>query len=73
MQSCQDGNQNSMNRHPAEHAHVRVEGKAETRTVAVVGVDLPYAPVRATWRQSYCSMYCLEPQGRQHRAPEAVP
>ena len=29
MQLCQDGNQNRMNRHPAEHAHVRVEGKAE--------------------------------------------
>ena len=48
MQLCQDGNQNSINRHRAEHAHVRVEGKAKTRTVAVMGIDLACAPARAT-------------------------
>ena len=50
MQPCQASNQNSINRRGAEHVAVRIEGKAETRTVAVMGADLPCTPARVTWR-----------------------
>ena len=44
MQSRQKGNQNTMKRHAARHVAIRVEGKAETSMVAVVGVDLDGTP-----------------------------
>ena len=44
MESCEDDNQNSRNRHTTEHVAVRIEGKAERSMVAVVGVDLACAP-----------------------------
>ena len=43
MQSCEDDNQSSRDRHAAEHVAVRIEGKAERSMVAVVGVDLACA------------------------------
>ncbi len=49
MQSCQDGSLNSMIRHAAEHVAMGVDGKAETGTVAMVGVDIFCTPVRGMY------------------------